>query len=189
MYVLCILKNINNFFNAYFRILKEQEAVKRLQNEPALNPLPVVPKPTPSTKDLTASLMENNLSQMVVSNTQSAQQQQGFVKPPQWQMQSPVSSNWQSTPTTWNNTTNAVNWTGPSNLSNMSSIPPVRQHWPNNTAPQLQTFPSQIFQQQNNKVPMNSMISQSAFQTPLSSNTFQQPTKQLSSAEINDFLS
>lgn len=172
------------------RILKEQEAVKRLQKEPVLSPTPIAPKPTPPTKDLTASLMENNLSQMVISNmptTQQPQQQQGFVKSPQWQIPSPVSSNWQSTPAAWNSTPSAINWTG---TSNMSSVPPVRQPWPNNTTSQIQTFPSPMFQQQNSKVPMNSMISQSAFQTPaLSSNTFQQPAKQLSTAEINDFLS
>lgn len=167
------------------RIMNEQEAVKRLQNEPVLSPMPVVPKSTSSTKDLTASLMENNLSQMVISNIQSAQQP-GFVKPPQWQIPSPTSSSWQSTPAAWNSTNSVINWSG---TSNMSSVPTARQHWPNNTVSQVQTFPSPMFQQQNNKVPMNSMISQSAFQTALSNNTFHQPTKQLSTAEINDFLS
>ncbi|XP_046671243.1 LOW QUALITY PROTEIN: SCY1-like protein 2 [Homalodisca vitripennis] len=45
-------------------LVKEQDAVRRLQQEPVLNPTQVLPKGPPPVKDLTMSLMENNLKQI-----------------------------------------------------------------------------------------------------------------------------
>ncbi|RZF40005.1 hypothetical protein LSTR_LSTR002408 [Laodelphax striatellus] len=77
------------------RLVQEQDAVRRLSKEPSLNPMPAATKSlTPAPKDLTASLMENNLSQMSLTKNAPSQIQwpappQGLTSPqPQWPIKS-----------------------------------------------------------------------------------------------------
>lgn len=170
----------------------KQEAARRLQNEPTLNPTQTVPKAPPPVKDLTMSLMENNLKQISLTGpTLTSPQQQ----PPQmWSMPpaitapvvapvAPVSS----TPiAAWGNQA----WRGsvptptPAPSWQAASIP---QALPS----QFPSFPASQFQSTTNKVPMGSMVSHSTslFQPTMNGMKPTQPAKKLSSSEINDFLS
>lgn len=110
--------------------------------------------------------MENNLNQMVISPVQ----QQSKM----WPTPTPTPSLWPNN--TVNNTNSLVNW----QTKNMPQTMPV-------PVKQSYIFPAAPFQPVNNKVPMNTM---STLSLTHSNKPFQQkPTKQLSSSEINDFLS
>uniref|UniRef100_A0A1B6KRA0 Protein kinase domain-containing protein n=1 Tax=Graphocephala atropunctata TaxID=36148 RepID=A0A1B6KRA0_9HEMI len=138
-------------------VLKEQDAVRRLQQEPVLNPTQAVSKGPPPVKDLTMSLMENNLKQITLSG----------LAPPVAPATAPVAP--------------VTAWTG------QPWRPPVQpQAWQSGPV----TFPAPQFQLTTNKVPMNTMVSQNTFpNSTMNGMKTSQPTKQLSSTEINDFLS
>lgn len=163
--------------------VEKQEAARRLQNEPTLNPTQTAPKAPPQVKDLTMSLMENNLKQISLTGPSLASPQQ---QPPQgWSLPpaitapvvAPVAPAW-----------GTQTWRG--NVPTQSPAPA----WQATPAlpSQFPSFPAPQFQTTANKVPMSSMISHSmpAFQPTMNGmKSVTQPTKQLSSSEINDFLS
>uniref|UniRef100_A0A1B6C9B0 Protein kinase domain-containing protein n=1 Tax=Clastoptera arizonana TaxID=38151 RepID=A0A1B6C9B0_9HEMI len=162
------------------RFIREQEATQRLHSEPAINPSKAtVVKPLPQTRDLTSTLMENNLNQMVISPTQ--QPTKAWVANPlPIGNPHPVGNHHPTPPTIWPSTTPNNTNSNPMmawQSTNMQTMP-IRQPY---------NFPVASFPV--NKVPMNSMPTLN----PNSNKPFQQqqqpPTKQLSASEINDFLS
>lgn len=174
--------------------------MRRLQNEPVLNPSPApVKSPPPAPKDLTSSLMENNLSQMKLSKPlsqiQNQQQQQQNWRPQQitqnniptaqqWpqmasmpQQQPPIMQQWQQAPSLqWHTNATPVNNT----ISTWQSNGTINNSW----SSQVNQFPNVSSLNNKTVTPIQPLISNSN-----QTNAFQQPVKQLSSSEINDLLS
>ncbi|XP_069689462.1 SCY1-like protein 2 isoform X1 [Periplaneta americana] len=181
------------------RFARQQEAQQRLQAQPVLNPLtPAQNKPQIQVKDLTATLVENNLNQIKYSRpsistgeTVGGTGWQNAVTPsfkPAASPQSfgafqtaPVASQWQwqSSPGTFTSSQQPV--LGSMVTNNQPVFPS-----PHQTSSLDSLLPTAA------KIPMNRM--QTPIQQPLMTmSPFQQPqqqsTKALSSSEINDFLS
>lgn len=178
--------------------MKEQDVVRRLQKEPLLNPSPPpVKTQKPEPKDLTASLMENNLSQITISKQTSTPMQQPWhpsVQPqiisnaqwpqqittvtPQQQPQS-LMQQWQQAPSLqWHTNAPSVNNSIPNWQTNGSST----NNW-SSSVNQLQNISSVNCKPMSMPPPLISSSNQ------INNNSFQQPIKQLSSSEINDLLS
>nr|XP_018915596.1 PREDICTED: SCY1-like protein 2 isoform X1 [Bemisia tabaci]XP_018915597.1 PREDICTED: SCY1-like protein 2 isoform X1 [Bemisia tabaci]XP_018915598.1 PREDICTED: SCY1-like protein 2 isoform X1 [Bemisia tabaci]XP_018915599.1 PREDICTED: SCY1-like protein 2 isoform X1 [Bemisia tabaci] len=182
------------------RLVQQQDVQKRLQSEPVLSPTPAPQKAPPQVRDLTASLIENNLSQMSFS-----------------QHSNPPQSNFPSNQSTMN-----LGSTGFSSFSQTPALLPATQPAfmssqmrPQATSSQFPSLPN--LPQNNLSQPGFNFLSMNATaQSPLNSsmispmntfpsikstpsmsmnNTFlnnsmnSQPTKPLSSSEIDDFLS
>lgn len=151
-----------------FRFLQKQETARRFGQEPVLNPVLVIPKAPPPVKDLTKSLIENNLKQMSVSGPN--------IPSATWSL--PLSAA-PSIPVATVTATPAPTWSS-------QSWGPTAHHPP----PTQLSFPAPQFQKTTNKVPMGSLINQPTYQNSImSSMKPAQCTKPLSSSEINDFLS
>lgn len=162
------------------RFVMRQEAAKRLQQEPVLNPTSVTPKAPLPVKDLTMSLMENNLKQISLTPAPTPVPAQGWSMPPAVApIAAPIAPAAPVAPVNaWTN----QNWRPP------PAAAPAWQTSP--TAQFLPAFPAPQFQLANNKVPMNSIVTQPSFPTTMMNGMKpSQPAKQLSATEINDFLS
>lgn len=151
-----------------FRFVHKQETARRLRQEPVLNPVLVIPKAPPVVKDLTKSLIENNLKQMSVSGPN--------IPSAAWSLPMSVAP---TIPIATVNATPALAWSS-------QSWGPTARHPP----PTQLSFPTPQFQKTTNKVPMGSLVNQPTYQNSImSSMKPAQSTKPLSSSEINDFLS
>lgn len=147
-----------------FRFVQKQEAARRLRQEPVLNPVLVIPKAPPVVKDLTKTLIENNLKQISVSGPN--------IPSAAWSVAPTI-------PIASVTATPALAWSS-------QSWGPTARHPP----PTQLSFPAPQFQKTTNKVPMGSLVNQPTYQNSImSSMKPAQSTKPLSSSEINDFLS
>jgi hypothetical protein len=167
-----------------YRLSKQQEAQQRLQAQPILSPSTAAQSKTETqVKDLTATLVESNLSQIKYTwpSIQTGDQMggtgwQNAVRPatsPQGFgafQTGPVSAQWQwqSPPASFTSTQQPV-FTSPHQRSSLDSLLPAAAKLPMN---RLQTPLHQSF------------MTMSPFQQ-----SQPQQTKALSSSEINDFLS
>lgn len=151
-----------------FRFIQKQETAKRLRQEPVLNPVLVIPKAPPAVKDLTKSLIENNLKQMSVSGPS--------IPSATWSLPLSVAP---TIPLATVTATPAQAWSSQSWGPTAHRPPPTQL-----------SFPAPQFQKTTNKVPMGSLVNQPTYQNSImSSMKPAQSTKPLSSSEINDFLS
>ncbi|XP_055712763.1 SCY1-like protein 2 [Phlebotomus papatasi] len=155
------------------RMVKQQEQVQRLQRQPTLAPAPTASTPAPvKPKDLTSSLIEANLSQIRTPNTRgnAINNNSSLSWTPSTTQQ----------PTTWNS---AV-WS-PTSASG-------QQQWNNNKATPANWSALDSLLPQNkssgkmslNQIPTNQPLLMSQGQ----SQSQKQPTNQLSTQEIMDFL-
>lgn len=142
-----------------FRFIQKQETAKRLRQEPVLNPVLVIPKAPPPVKDLTKSLIENNLKQMSVSGPS--------IPSATWSLPLSVTA------------TPAQAWSSQSWGPTAHRPPPTQLSFP---APQFQKTTNKVPMGSlvNQPTYQNSIMSS---MKPV------QSTKPLSSSEINDFLS
>lgn len=155
--------------------MRDQDAARRLQQESVLNPSQALPKAPPPVKDLTMSLMENNLKQISLTGPT-------LTNPPQqsWPLNPPVAPAAMVAPVAPVNPAPVAAWTNQG----------WRPAWQPSATPSPMAFPSPQFQLSTNKIPMNSMSTQPSFQPSMMNGMKpSQPAKQLSSTEINDFLS
>ncbi|GLH08809.1 SCY1-like protein 2 [Gryllus bimaculatus] len=191
-------------------LAREQEAQQRLQNQPqakpvlsvAANPPNPQPKSTAPLRDLTSTLMENNLNQMKYMRPQGPPNESSLAKPAPWAVQ-PVSS----VPATAAFGSPAVPGAGASPFGNMASSPtgfgafqqatPTMQPPVQWSAPTTQPLYRPIQQssldnllpmgQQGVRMPMNMM---STSLTPMMNlQQTQKAAKPLSTSEIQDLLS
>lgn len=195
------------------RMVKEQEQVQRLQTQSTIVPKPVIAKPTPQPKDLTSTLIENQLKQINITSQQSNWNNDNFtsnsnninnnfgaVQPTQNSNWSNFSSttpssqqpnNWPSSPPA--STTNSMNnWNGFNQWSSNQSASTTTQQ--QNSTQNWSAFDSLLPNNNSkpSKVPLNQMQSTNPLKQsllmPQSGGTQHKAANVLSAEDIMDFL-
>lgn len=184
---------MNLLINYNFRFAQQQEANHRLQIQSPLTPQPPTQPKKIEPKDLTSTLLENNLSQLNLSASKPAQPNYTNFTSPSWDtnvnqnqwkntsssMPMSLSSKPSNTPMNWNlnGVNSSINW-------GTQSTMPVNQisNW-NNSKPQISK----------NNSDSSGIGSMNSMMMPMTSETFnnvqQKKPVNLTTQDIIDFLS